>query len=188
MTKEFPRGLKPAPAVKASKTRDSASTEHDYTSQASLGGKKKCTKSGCDKFAQRGGLCIKHGAVVIRKKYPCKHQGCEKHSRAGGFCVAHGGNRLPKMTTTATMATTTMTTMSTMPTMKTMTKKKKKKIGLKGWVGGGVGAGVGRPKCRHGRCSKFARSGKKGFCIIHFKKDRRLKGCMEESEEEEEEE
>ena len=43
--------------------------------------------SGCEKWAQTGGLCADHGG----KKLKCKHpEGCEKWARKGGFCIAHG--------------------------------------------------------------------------------------------------
>ena len=48
----------------------------------------RCSFDGCNRFSQRGGVCITHGAVVIRKR--CKFVGCDKQFVRGGVCITHG--------------------------------------------------------------------------------------------------
>eukprot|EP00588_Corethron_pennatum_P013873 CAMPEP_0194276090 /NCGR_PEP_ID=MMETSP0169-20130528/8761_1 /TAXON_ID=218684 /ORGANISM="Corethron pennatum, Strain L29A3" /LENGTH=720 /DNA_ID=CAMNT_0039019721 /DNA_START=710 /DNA_END=2872 /DNA_ORIENTATION=+ len=55
--------------------------------------KKKCSNSGCIKFAQTGGKCVAHGGG---KK--CLEAGCNKCAQAAGKCYAHG---VPKICTDA---------------------------------------------------------------------------------------
>ena len=55
------------------------------------GAKKKryeCSQEGCTNHVFRGGLCIRHGAIVKR----CKYDGCTNHARRGGVCRRHGAN------------------------------------------------------------------------------------------------
>ena len=41
---------------------------------------------GCTKYAQRGGVCIMHGAKVKL----CSHEGCNNQAKKGGVCIMHG--------------------------------------------------------------------------------------------------
>ena len=50
---------------------------------------KRCSSDGCTNLAQKGGVCIKHGATVKRKKR-CSHDGCTKQAKNGGLCMKHG--------------------------------------------------------------------------------------------------
>ena len=54
-------------------------------------GLKLCQIDGCTKLAQRGGLCIKHGAK--RKRKLCKIDGCTNQAKVGGVCITHGAKR-----------------------------------------------------------------------------------------------
>ena len=47
---------------------------------------KRCSIEGCTNFAQKGGVCIKHGANVKR----CSSEGCTKQAQKGGVCIKHG--------------------------------------------------------------------------------------------------
>ena len=42
---------------------------------------------GCTKHAKKGGVCVKHGAVIVMKT--CNHDGCTKYVQKGGFCRGH---------------------------------------------------------------------------------------------------
>jgi len=48
--------------------------------------KKTCKHEGCKNIAQKGGVCIKHGAKVKT----CSQEGCTNRTQAGGVCVKHG--------------------------------------------------------------------------------------------------
>eukprot|EP00984_Skeletonema_dohrnii_P008634 scaffold3203_cov95-Skeletonema_dohrnii-CCMP3373.AAC.3 len=48
--------------------------------------RKRCSSEGCTKFAQKRGVCIRHGAKVKR----CSSEGCTSHVVKGGVCVRHG--------------------------------------------------------------------------------------------------
>ena len=52
---------------------------------------KLCGAEGCTNLAQKGGVCIKHGAKVEVKK--CSSEGCTNQVRRGGVCRRHGANR-----------------------------------------------------------------------------------------------
>ena len=55
------------------------------------GKKRKCCKrEGCAKWAVRGGVCQRHGAVVKQKKTCCKREGCANQAVQGGVCQRHG--------------------------------------------------------------------------------------------------
>ncbi len=45
-----------------------------------------CSAEGCSNQAQKGGVCIKHGAKVKR----CSSEGCSNLARKGGVCKRHG--------------------------------------------------------------------------------------------------
>ena len=51
-------------------------------------GSPRCSYEGCPRYAQRGGVCITHGAVFIRKR--CKVEGCENGVKKRGLCRRHG--------------------------------------------------------------------------------------------------
>ena len=58
--------------------------------------RKPCSVTECVNKAQRGGVCIRHGAKHKR----CSHEGCTSQGRKGGVCVRHGANATyPKCTT-----------------------------------------------------------------------------------------
>jgi len=45
-----------------------------------------CSHEGCTSNAQKGGVCVKHGAKLT----PCSHEGCTSNAQKGGVCVKHG--------------------------------------------------------------------------------------------------
>lgn len=56
-----------------------------------------CAREGCERNAQKGGICIGHGAP--RGKYVrCSVEGCGRvaQRRDEGLCVGHGGTRPPR--------------------------------------------------------------------------------------------
>ena len=53
--------------------------------------KKPCSVEGCSTYANKRGLCSKHGGYT-----GCREEGCSKVARAGGLCTAHGGDRKRK--------------------------------------------------------------------------------------------
>eukprot|EP00984_Skeletonema_dohrnii_P012849 scaffold5246_cov72-Skeletonema_dohrnii-CCMP3373.AAC.3 len=50
--------------------------------------KRICRESGCQKWAQNGGVCIKHGATKIIKQ--CSKEGCTNQVINRGVCIRHG--------------------------------------------------------------------------------------------------
>ena len=50
----------------------------------------RCSEEGCDKYAQKGGLCIAHGGVGSNRK-PCSVEGCTTLANRWGLCGKHGG-------------------------------------------------------------------------------------------------
>jgi hypothetical protein len=53
---------------------------------------KLCIQEGCDNQVVQGGVCIKYGARVKRKKL-CSLDGCYKQVQQGGVCIKHGAKR-----------------------------------------------------------------------------------------------
>ena len=52
---------------------------------------KRCSHEGCNNKAQKGGVCIRHGAKVKRCSHKgCTKQGCTKQAVKGGVCKEHG--------------------------------------------------------------------------------------------------
>jgi hypothetical protein len=51
--------------------------------------RERCRHKGCNKYAQKGGVCITHGAKVKR----CSFDGCTNHAQKGGVCYTHGATR-----------------------------------------------------------------------------------------------
>eukprot|EP00985_Skeletonema_marinoi_P012869 scaffold6284_cov86-Skeletonema_marinoi.AAC.6 len=47
-----------------------------------------CRESGCKKWAQKGGVCMTHGAKVTHKR--CSAEGCTNQVQTGGVCKRHG--------------------------------------------------------------------------------------------------
>jgi hypothetical protein len=47
---------------------------------------KRCSSEGCTSFAQKGGVCIKHGAKHKR----CSIEDCTNQAKTGGVCIRHG--------------------------------------------------------------------------------------------------
>ena len=74
-------------------------------------GYKRCSSDGCTNLAQKGGVCIKHGAMKKR----CSSAGCTNRAQGGGVYKKHGayrneqdestafGSELEKTTTTRTL-------------------------------------------------------------------------------------
>jgi len=52
---------------------------------------KTCKHEGCTSIAQKGGVCVKHGAKLT----PCSHEGCTSNAQKGGVCVKHGAKLTP---------------------------------------------------------------------------------------------
>jgi len=48
-----------------------------------------CSTDGCTTYAQKGGVCVRHGAKVKL----CSSDGCTNRSLKGGVCFRHGTNR-----------------------------------------------------------------------------------------------
>jgi hypothetical protein len=57
----------------------------------------RCSNEGCTNQAQKGGVCIRHGAKVKR----CSSEGCMNNSLKGGVCRRHGAYRNPNDESTA---------------------------------------------------------------------------------------
>ena len=51
--------------------------------------KNTCRHEGCTKWAQKGGVCVKHGAEVTR----CRHEGCNNQVQNQGVCQKHGAKK-----------------------------------------------------------------------------------------------
>ena len=47
---------------------------------------KKCKIEGCEKYKQKDGACIKHGAMLLQ----CKIEGCNNQSQTGEICFNDG--------------------------------------------------------------------------------------------------
>jgi len=47
---------------------------------------KTCSKEGCTKLAQNGGVCYSHGAKVKK----CSSEGCMNNAKRRGLCKKHG--------------------------------------------------------------------------------------------------
>jgi hypothetical protein len=50
--------------------------------------RKRCSFEGCTNIAQKGGVCVTHGAKVEKKR--CSHMGCTNQVVKGGVCITHG--------------------------------------------------------------------------------------------------
>ena len=48
-----------------------------------------CREQGCEKWAQSGGLCVKHGGG---NRKPCLVEGCGTLAASRGLCGKHGGS------------------------------------------------------------------------------------------------
>jgi hypothetical protein len=53
--------------------------------KASIRKNKRCSSMGCANQAQKGGVCITHGAKMNR----CSFEGCTKQAQKGGVCCRH---------------------------------------------------------------------------------------------------
>ena len=49
---------------------------------------KRCSHEGCTNYVQQGGVCVKHGAILKR----CRHEGCNNQAQKGRVCVKHGAS------------------------------------------------------------------------------------------------
>ena len=47
-----------------------------------------CSNENCNKYAQRKGVCIEHGAIFIRRR--CTVEGCKNGVKKRGLCRRHG--------------------------------------------------------------------------------------------------
>ena len=47
---------------------------------------KTCSHEGCTNHARKGGVCMRHGALVKT----CSHEGCINGTIKGGICWKHG--------------------------------------------------------------------------------------------------
>jgi hypothetical protein len=52
--------------------------------------KKKCSVEGCTNIIVRGGVCVRHGAKVKKRRYECSSNGCTNLAQKGGVCRRHG--------------------------------------------------------------------------------------------------
>jgi hypothetical protein len=52
---------------------------------------KLCSSEGCTSHAQKGGVCVRHGAKVEYKR--CSSEGCTNYAQKRGLCKRHGANR-----------------------------------------------------------------------------------------------
>ena len=76
-----------APAVAvAEKGAITATDEHKTPKKRN--GRRLCSVAECQNFAQKGGICVKHGATQTRKN--CSREGCTSYAVQGGVCIAHG--------------------------------------------------------------------------------------------------
>ena len=50
--------------------------------------RRSCNFPNCTRYAQRHGVCCKHGANL--KKKQCSHPNCTNQAKKGGICVKHG--------------------------------------------------------------------------------------------------
>ena len=108
-----------------------------------------CRIEGCSNNAQKGGVCVRHGATRPR----CKIEGCSNQTINGGVCIRHGATtRRCKIEGCSNQA------------------RNRK---------GGVCArhGASMSKCKVGGCSNIAK--KRGVCIRHgaSKKQCSIGGC-----------
>ena len=76
-----------------SKRKREATTEvEEHAAPRKAARKKKyryeCSADGCTNKAQKGGVCVKHGAKVEYKR--CSVEGCTNGVIKGGVCVKHG--------------------------------------------------------------------------------------------------
>jgi hypothetical protein len=58
------------------------------TKETETKNRKRCSHGGCTNFAQKGGVCVIHGA----KMRHCQNEGCTNKAVKGGVCVTHGAN------------------------------------------------------------------------------------------------
>ncbi len=49
-----------------------------------------CNMEGCNKIAQRKGVCWRHGAKHLAKRKLCSSEGCKNYAKTGGVCIRHG--------------------------------------------------------------------------------------------------
>jgi hypothetical protein len=64
----------------------SLTTTNDNTVPSETKHRKRCSHGGCTNFAQKGGVCVIHGAM---KTY-CQNEGCTNKAVKGGVCITHG--------------------------------------------------------------------------------------------------
>ena len=48
-----------------------------------------CSADGCTNKVAQGGVCVRHGANVVKRKR-CSSEGCKNRVQTGGVCVKHG--------------------------------------------------------------------------------------------------
>jgi len=82
-----------AVSEKAKAKRTIPNEESDYASQPKkTPSRRVCSHEGCDKYAQRRGVCIRHGGKPPSRRR-CSHEGCTNVAQNGGICVRHGAKR-----------------------------------------------------------------------------------------------
>ena len=73
----------------ASKRMKRGSSDEDNRLEKRVAKKKyryECSADGCKNIAQKGGVCIRHGAKIKR----CSSKGCTNQAQKGGVCIRHG--------------------------------------------------------------------------------------------------
>jgi len=153
-------------------------------------GKATCDRKGCRNRAQKGGICKKHGAVVIRKNCikhaqkgkicmkhgaipiskKCSHDGCTNFAVKGGICVKHGAVVIRKKCSHDGCTNNAIKGGVCVKHGATYTRKKCSHDGctnnaLNRGVCSKHGATYIRRKCSHDGCTRFSQNG--GVCIKH---------------------
>ena len=107
-------------------------------------GRKFCKVEGCTSYAQKKGVCCRHGASFTKKK--CMTLGCTNQIVKSGLCVAHGANRKRKICSHNGCST----------------------FAVKNNLCMRHGAKVVRKQCSQEGCSSYAQKG--GVCKKHYPK------------------
>ena len=76
-----------APAVAVAEKGAITATDEHKTPTKRIG-RRLCSVAEFQNFAQKEGICVKHGATQTRKN--CSREGCTSYAVQGGVCIAHG--------------------------------------------------------------------------------------------------
>lgn len=68
--------------------KPSSTTSSPSTNYVPKTKRRSCNFPNCTRYAQRHGVCCKHGANL--KKKQCSHPNCTNQAKKGGICVKHG--------------------------------------------------------------------------------------------------